>query len=163
MQSGSSRRFFRLECVVLLALLGASGSLAAQYSPYGQALGTLSGQQTSCSSSDPNCQQQLRIKVTIRGAVLPQTNQERPGLPQGIVITGEPSRSERYDQSEWEPDASSAKRERTAEPSSSARLAYRVSANGREFDRQDASYLWGDALPEPSVYFCSIKSGACNS
>ncbi len=89
MQSGSSRRFFRLECVVLLALLGASGSLAAQYSPYGQALGTLSGQQTSCSPNDPNCQQP-QDQGNYQGRTVPQTNQQRPGLPQGIVITGEP-------------------------------------------------------------------------
>jgi protein involved in polysaccharide export with SLBB domain len=89
MQSGSSRRFFNFECVVLLALLGASGSLAGQYSPYGQALGTLSGQQPSCSSSDPNCQQP-QDQGNYQGRSLPPTNQERPGLPQGIVITGEP-------------------------------------------------------------------------
>jgi protein involved in polysaccharide export with SLBB domain len=89
MQSGSSRRFFRLECVVLLTLLGASGSLAGQYSPYGQALGTLSGQQPTCSSSDPNCQQP-QDQGNYQGRSRPQTNQERPGLPQGIVITGEP-------------------------------------------------------------------------
>src|SRR5215469_3646989 len=89
MQSGSSRRFFRLECVVLLALLGASGSLAGQYSPYGQALGTLSGQQPSCSSGDPNCQQP-QDQGNYQGRSIPQANQQRPELPQGIVITGEP-------------------------------------------------------------------------
>ena len=88
MQSGSSRKFFRLQCVVLLALLGASGSLAEQYSQYGQALGTLSGQQTSCSPSDPNCQQP-QDQGNYQGRSVPQ-NQERPVLPQGIVITGEP-------------------------------------------------------------------------
>ncbi len=87
MQSGSSRRFFRLECVVLMALLRASGLLAEQYSQYGQALGTLSGQQ-SCSPTDPNCQPQ--DQGNYQGRSLPQINEQRPVLPQGIVITGEP-------------------------------------------------------------------------
>jgi protein involved in polysaccharide export with SLBB domain len=81
MQSGSLRSFFKLEYVVLLALLGANGSLAEQYPD-------LSGQQTSCAPTDANCQPQ--DQANYQGRTQPQTNQQRSVVPQGIVITGEP-------------------------------------------------------------------------
>jgi protein involved in polysaccharide export with SLBB domain len=93
MQFGSSRRFFRLGCAFLFTLLGTSGSLAQPISQYGQLLGNLSGQQTSCSPTDPNCQ-----AGADQGRVVPQTNQQLPGLPQGIVIPGQPGDQNANDQ-----------------------------------------------------------------
>jgi protein involved in polysaccharide export with SLBB domain len=89
MQFSSSGRSFRLGCVVLLTLLGASGSLA-QYSQYGQALGSLSGQQTSCAPTDPNCQAPAD-QGNYQGRSVPPNSQQQPRLPQGIEIPGQPS------------------------------------------------------------------------
>ncbi len=88
MQFSSSSRSFKLGCMVLSTLLGASGSLAQQFSQYGQALGNLSGQQqASCAPTDPNCQTPAD-QGNYQGRVVPQTNQQ-PGLNQGIVIPGQ--------------------------------------------------------------------------
>jgi protein involved in polysaccharide export with SLBB domain len=89
MQFGSSGRSFRFGCVVLFTLLGASGSLA-QFSQYGQALGSLSGQQTSCSPTDPNCQPPAD-QGNYQGRSVPPSNQQQPRLTQGIEIPGQPS------------------------------------------------------------------------
>jgi protein involved in polysaccharide export with SLBB domain len=88
MQFGSSGRSFRFGCVVLFTLLGASGSLA-QFSQYGQALGSLSGQQTSCAPTDPNCQTPAD-QGNYQGRGVPQNNQQQPRVTQGIEIPGQP-------------------------------------------------------------------------
>ena len=87
MQFGSSGRFFRFGYVFLFTVLGANGSLA-QTTQYGQALGSLSGQQTACAPTDPNCLSPADQGNYQRGVSVP--NQQQPGISQGIVIPGQP-------------------------------------------------------------------------
>jgi protein involved in polysaccharide export with SLBB domain len=88
MPFGSSRRFLRLGFVALSTLLGASGLHAQQLSQFGQALGSLSGQQTACAPTDLNCQASAD-QGTSRTRGVTQPNPQ-PGSPQGIVISGQP-------------------------------------------------------------------------
>jgi protein involved in polysaccharide export with SLBB domain len=88
MQFGSSRKVFRFGYACLFTVLGAGTSLA-QFSQLGQALGSVSGQQSTCSPTDPNCQPapdqgnyQQRNPVPL--------NQQQPVTDQGIVLTGQP-------------------------------------------------------------------------
>lgn len=54
MQAGSAPRPFRFGYVLMLAVLGA-GTAFGQFVDYGQALGSISGQQQQCSPTDPSC------------------------------------------------------------------------------------------------------------
>jgi protein involved in polysaccharide export with SLBB domain len=88
MHFGNSRTVLRFGCVCLFTVLGAGTSLA-QFTQLGQALGSVSGQQSTCSPTDPNCQpgaeqgnEQLRNPLP--------SNQQQSGATQGIVLTGQP-------------------------------------------------------------------------
>jgi protein involved in polysaccharide export with SLBB domain len=87
MQFGSSRKVFKLGYACLFTVLGASTSLA-QFSQLGQALGSVSGQQSTCSPTDPNCQP-APDQGTQQRSPLP-LNQQQPGVNEGIVLTGQP-------------------------------------------------------------------------
>jgi protein involved in polysaccharide export with SLBB domain len=71
----------------MFAVIG-TGGISAQTGQYGQALGSLSGQQTSCSPTDPNCQTSAD-QGNYQGRVVPQVNQQQPTRNQGIVIPGQ--------------------------------------------------------------------------
>jgi protein involved in polysaccharide export with SLBB domain len=83
MQFGSSGKFFRFGFACFFIFLGANVSLA-QYSQFGQALGSVSGQQTACSPTDPSCQPPDQSVAQPR-ATSP-INQQQPGANQGVVI-----------------------------------------------------------------------------
>jgi protein involved in polysaccharide export with SLBB domain len=85
MQFGSCRTVFRLGCACLFTVLGVGTSLA-QFSQLGQALGSVSGQQSNCSPTDPNCQPAPDQGNYQQRAPLPQ----QPGTTQGIVLTSQP-------------------------------------------------------------------------
>jgi protein involved in polysaccharide export with SLBB domain len=87
MQFGSSRRVFRHGFICFLIVLGANSSLA-QFSQYGQALGSVSGQQTQCSPTDPNCQSSTD-QATPQGRTPSPLNQQ-PGANQGVVVPVQP-------------------------------------------------------------------------
>jgi protein involved in polysaccharide export with SLBB domain len=88
MQFGCAGRFFRFGSVVLFTVLGSSMS-RAQFSQFGQVLGNTGGQQTSCSPTDPGCQSSADQSVDQTPGVSP-TNRTQSGIPQGVVIPGQP-------------------------------------------------------------------------
>jgi protein involved in polysaccharide export with SLBB domain len=87
MQFGSSRKFLRLGYALLFTVLGVGTSLA-QFSQLGQALGSVSGQQSNCNPTDPNCQPAPDQGNYQQRNQLPLSQQ--PGANQGIVLTGQP-------------------------------------------------------------------------
>jgi protein involved in polysaccharide export with SLBB domain len=87
MQFGSSRIVFRFGYICLFAMLGA-GTSPAQYSQFGQALGSVSGQQTTCSPTDPNCQPAELVAPQVRNPS--SYSQQQPGSNQGIVLPTQP-------------------------------------------------------------------------
>ena len=88
MQFGSSRKVFGLVFACLFSVLGATTSLA-QYSQFGQALGSVSGQQTACSPTDPNCQSSTD-QANPQTRVPTGLSQQQPGANQGVVIPNQP-------------------------------------------------------------------------
>jgi protein involved in polysaccharide export with SLBB domain len=67
-------------------MLGTSTALA-QYTQLGQALGSVSGQQSTCSPTDPNCQPTEQNNPPVRN---PLTVNQPQGTNQGVVLTGRP-------------------------------------------------------------------------
>jgi protein involved in polysaccharide export with SLBB domain len=86
MQFGSSRKVFKLGYACLFAVIGASTSFAQ--ATLGQALGTVSGQQTSCNPIDPNCQS--TDQSTFQQRPLAPLTQQQPGANSGIILSGQP-------------------------------------------------------------------------
>jgi protein involved in polysaccharide export with SLBB domain len=64
-----------------------TGMALAQYTQLGQALGSVSGQQSTCSPTDPNCQPTDQSNTQPRNPVTPLP---QPGTNQGVVLTGQP-------------------------------------------------------------------------
>ncbi|MGD0442393.1 MAG: SLBB domain-containing protein [Edaphobacter sp.] len=87
MQFGSSRKVLKFGYACLFAVLGASTSLA-QFTQLGQALGSVSGQQTTCSPTDPNCQPS--DQGTIPQRPLSPLSQQQPGANQGVILSSQP-------------------------------------------------------------------------
>jgi hypothetical protein len=92
MQFGSSRKVFRLVFACFFTVLGASTALG-QFSQFGQALGSVSGQQTACSPTDPNCQSSTDQANPQTRTTVPLA-QQQPGANQGAVIPGQPDNQE---------------------------------------------------------------------
>jgi protein involved in polysaccharide export with SLBB domain len=88
MQFGGSPRVLKVGCVILLTVFGALTS-RAQYSDFGQALGSTSGQQGTCNPQDQACQaaQQNAVDQGNLQRRLPSTNQQPNS--QGVVLPGQ--------------------------------------------------------------------------
>jgi protein involved in polysaccharide export with SLBB domain len=86
MQFSSSARVFRLGSLLLLTALGGSVLFAQDFSQYGQALGSVSGQ-SSCSPTDPGCQSTDQSNYPQRIPTPATTSQ--PGITQGAIIPGQ--------------------------------------------------------------------------
>jgi protein involved in polysaccharide export with SLBB domain len=87
MQFGGSPRVRKFGCVLLFTVFGTLTS-SAQYGQYGQIPGNTTGQQQSCSPSDPACQQSGdQSNFQIRN---PLTNQQQqPTLNPQITVPGQ--------------------------------------------------------------------------
>ena len=81
MQFGSSRKVIRIGCAIFLAVL--EPRLVLAQISLGQALGSVSGQLSQCSPTDPSCQPEDQTNQQPR-------NQQRPVNNQGIVLSGQP-------------------------------------------------------------------------
>ena len=81
MQFGSSRKVIRIGCAIFLAVL--EGRLVLAQISLGQALGSVSGQLSQCSPTDPSCQPEIRRINSL-------ATQQRPVNNQGIVLSGQP-------------------------------------------------------------------------
>lgn len=86
MQFGGSCRVFRIGCTCLFLMLG-MGTALAQYTQLGQALGSVSGQQSACSPTDPNCQPTDLSNPQSR---IPLTPPQTPTANQGVVLSSQP-------------------------------------------------------------------------
>ena len=88
MQFGSSSRVLKVGYVVLLTVFGTL-TTRAQYTDFGQALGSSSGQQVTCNPQDLACQaaQQNPADQGNLQRRMPSTNQQ-PN-PQGVVLPGQ--------------------------------------------------------------------------
>src|SRR5260370_12327778 len=88
MQFGGSPRVLKVGYVALLTVLGTL-TTRAQYTDFGQALGSTSGQQVTCNPQDLACQaaqQQTGDQGNLQRR-LPQTNQQQNS--QGVVLPGQ--------------------------------------------------------------------------
>jgi protein involved in polysaccharide export with SLBB domain len=85
MQFGRSCKVFGVGCAIFLATLG-PGTVFAQGS-LGQALGSISGQTSACSPTDPNCTSPEQAPPANRN---PLPLNQQPLSNQGIVLSGQP-------------------------------------------------------------------------
>jgi protein involved in polysaccharide export with SLBB domain len=87
MQYRVSPKVLSIGFALLFTALG-TRTMHAQYSQYGQALSTASGQQTTCSPTDPSCQPNPdQGNLPTRNPS--QINQSEPATAQGIVLPGQ--------------------------------------------------------------------------
>lgn len=88
MQFGSSRIVFKLGYALLFSVLGPC-MVNAQQAQFGQALGDISGQQTTCPPTDPQCGSNTGQGANQRRNPQVYPPLESTGTTQGIVVPGQ--------------------------------------------------------------------------
>ena len=90
MQFGNSPRALKFGYAILCTVLGASTALGQATTYYGQALGSISGQDQSCSPTDPLCQSSSSGQSTYPTRNPSQVYQQQlPETNRGIVVPGQ--------------------------------------------------------------------------